>query len=259
MLLSLCLAYLWLSVCLSICLLKYICSILHFYFTLGLEAETSFFIVRDVTCVSQWLWRIHIRWDKKYIVIYLLLWPHHQRSGRPIVITLSVNMPVCPHFVYAITVGNPIKSVLGSKVKVDLGKHGKEHPALGKPLFLLPISHTFHLHLCKIIRIYHNFVQGQRNPLECQRFAVHVRVVDVAHLWHEDGFPCLCTKSWLIVFLLPLSILITKLLLLLSKNTAKRFLDRKQHQLGLIMTSRHCMIYDVTRCSLKRSCLSLGR
>ena len=36
-----------------------------------------------------------------------------------------------------------------------------------------------------IIRIYHDFVQGQGNPPECQRFAVHdeaCRVVDVANL-----------------------------------------------------------------------------
>ena len=34
-------------------------------------------------------------------------------------------------------------------------------------------------------RIYHDFVQGQGNPPECQRFAVHdkaCRVVDVANL-----------------------------------------------------------------------------
>ena len=41
----------------------------------------------------------------------------------------------------------------------------------------------------------------------------------------------------------------------LSKTTSKRCLVRKRRQLWLIMTSRHCMIYDVTRCSLKRSCL----
>ena len=45
----------------------------------------------------------------------------------------------------------------------------------------------------------------------------------------------------------------------LSKTTSKRFLARKRRQLGLIMTSRHCIIYDVTRCSLKRSCLYWGR
>ena len=43
------------------------------------------------------------------------------------------------------------------------------------------------------------------------------------------------------------------------KTTSKRFLFRKRRQLGLIMTLRHCMIYDVTRSSLKRSCLSRGR
>ena len=54
-------------------------------------------------------------------------------------------------------------------------------------------------------RIYHNFVQGQGNPPECQRFAVHdeaCRVVEVAYLWHEGGFPCPCTKWWLIIILL---------------------------------------------------------
>ena len=37
----------------------------------------------------------------------------------------------------------------------------------------------------RTIRIYHDFVQGQGNPPECQRFAVHdeaCRVVDVANL-----------------------------------------------------------------------------
>ena len=112
------------------------------------------------------------------------------------------------------------------------------------------------------IRIYHNFVQGQGYPPECQRFAVHdeaCRVVDVANLWHVGGFPCPCTKSWLIIFLLPLKIPMRKPLLLLSKTTSKRFLVRKRRQLGLIMMSRHCILYDVRRCSLKRSCLSRGR
>ena len=114
----------------------------------------------------------------------------------------------------------------------------------------------------RTIRIYHAFVQGQGNPPECQRFAVHdeaCRVVDVANLWHEGGFPCPCTKSWLIIFLLPLSIPVTNPLLSLSKTASKRFLVRKRRQLGLIMTSRNCMTYDVTRCSLKRSCLYRGR
>ena len=121
---------------------------------------------------------------------------------------------------------------------------------------------TVHVCYCKTIRIYHDFVQGQGNPPECQRFAVHdeaCRVVDVANLWHEGGFPCPCTKSWLIIFLLPLSIFITNPHFLLSKTTSKRFLLRKPRQVVLIMTSRHCIIYDVTRCSLKRSCLYRGR
>ena len=93
-------------------------------------------------------------------------------------------------------------------------------------------------------------MQGQGNPPECQRFA---------NLWHEGGLPCPCTKSWLIIFLLPVSILRTKTHFLLPKTTSKRFLHRKRRQLGLIMTSRHCMIYDVTRRSLKRNCLYRGR
>ena len=44
-----------------------------------------------------------------------------------------------------------------------------------------------------------------------------------------------------------------------SKYPSKHCLVRKRGQLGLIMTSRHCMIYDVTRYSLKRSCLYRGR
>ena len=113
----------------------------------------------------------------------------------------------------------------------------------------------------KNIRIYHDFVQGQGNPPECQRFAVHdeaCRVVDVANLWHEGGFPCPCIKLLLSIFLLPLSIAVTNPRLSLSKTASKRFLVRKRRQLALIMASRHCMIYDVTRCSLKRSCLYWG-
>ena len=39
---------------------------------------------------------------------------------------------------------------------------------------------------------------------------------------------------------------------LLSKTTSKRFKVRKRHQLWLIMTSRHCMIYDVARCHSRK-------
>ena len=52
---------------------------------------------------------------------------------------------------------------------------------------------------------------------------------------------------------------IAKPLFILSKTTSKRFLVRKRPQLKLILMSCHCMIYDVTRCSLKRSCLSPRR
>ena len=113
------------------------------------------------------------------------------------------------------------------------------------------------------IRIYHNSVQGQGNPTECQRFAVHneaCRVVDVANLWHEGGFPCPCTKLWLIIFLLSTTLhLHNKIPIFAFKNYFKRFLVRYPRQLKLILTSRHCMINDVTRCSLKRSCLYRGR
>ena len=114
----------------------------------------------------------------------------------------------------------------------------------------------------KTIRIYQGFVQGQGNPPSCQRFATSTtRQASswTANLWHSGGFPCPCTKPWLIIFLLPLSILITNPHFLLSKTTSKRFLLRKRRQLELIMTSHHCVIYDVTRCSLKRSCLYRGR
>ena len=47
-------------------------------------------------------------------------------------------------------------------------------------------------------RIYYHFVQGQGNPPECQRFAVHDE--EVAYLGHEGRFPCPCTKWWLIFF-----------------------------------------------------------
>ena len=46
---------------------------------------------------------------------------------------------------------------------------------------------------------------------------------------------------------------------MLSKYTLKLFLLRKWCQLELIMTSHHCMTYDVTRWSLKPSGLSQGR
>ena len=42
-------------------------------------------------------------------------------------------------------------------------------------------------------RIYHDFVKGQGNPPECQRFEVYdeaCRVVEVAYHGHEDRFPC---------------------------------------------------------------------
>ena len=43
------------------------------------------------------------------------------------------------------------------------------------------------------------------------------------------------------------------------KNTSKRCLLRQRRQFWLIITPRNCVIYDVTRCLLKRSCLYRGR
>ena len=48
---------------------------------------------------------------------------------------------------------------------------------------------------------------GKIHP-EYHWFEVHdkacaCRVVYIAYLWHEGGFPCPCTKLWLIIFLLP--------------------------------------------------------
>ena len=108
----------------------------------------------------------------------------------------------------------------------------------------------------RTIRIYRDFVQGQENPVECQRLTVHdeaCRVVDIAFLSLIRGWisPSLY-KVVVDYFLLPFLILVTKPLLLLSKTTTKRFLVRKRRQLGLIMTPRHNMIYDFTRRSLKR-------
>ena len=109
-----------------------------------------------------------------------------------------------------------------------------------------------------IIRIYHDYVQGQGNPPKCQRFVVHDEAC--RDIWHEGWFPCPCTKSWLIILLLPLSIPITKSHFCYEKLLqARHFLVRKRQKLELIMTSCHRMIYDVTRCSLNRSCLSRGR
>ena len=57
-------------------------------------------------------------------------------------------------------------------------------------------------------RIYHHFVQGQENPPECQRFAVHDKaywVVEVAYryLWHED-FPVPVQSGGWLLFSYPL-------------------------------------------------------
>ena len=65
----------------------------------------------------------------------------------------------------------------------------------------------------KTIKSYHDFLQRQGNPPECQIFAVQdeaCRVFNDANLWHGGGFLCPCTKWWLIIFLQPLSISITK-------------------------------------------------
>ena len=55
------------------------------------------------------------------------------------------------------------------------------------------------------IKIYRNFVQGQGNPPECQRFAVHIdacRVVDV----HEGDFPIPVQSGGWLFFSYPFSI-----------------------------------------------------
>ena len=64
---------------------------------------------------------------------------------------------------------------------------------------------TVHQFVCILLQDYKNLPR-QGNPPECQRFAVNdeaCRVVDVANLWHEGGINLSCTKSWLIIFLLP--------------------------------------------------------
>ena len=86
----------------------------------------------------------------------------------------------------------------------------------------------------KTNRIYHHFVQGQGNPPECQRFAVHdeaCRVVEVAYLWHEGGFPCPCTKLWLIIFLLSPLIVVRNPLFYL-RNYYRTFSDHKTAPTG---------------------------
>ena len=68
------------------------------------------------------------------------------------------------------------------------------------------------------------------------------------------------SNGWLFISY-QFSIPIAKPLFIISKTTgtSKHFLVRKRPQLKLILTSCHCMIYDLTRCSLKRSCLSPSR
>ena len=96
-------------------------------------------------------------------------------------------------------------------------------------------------------RIYHHFVQGQGNPPECQRFAVHDEAclfVDVAYLWHEGGFSCPCTQWWLIIFLLfPLTAVRNPLFYF--RNYCKPCSDHKttptwRHVIVKVMTS----LYD---------------
>ena len=43
----------------------------------------------------------------------------------------------------------------------------------GRQLLIPYITHTQTFRQLWINRIYHHFVQGQGNPSECQRFAVH--------------------------------------------------------------------------------------
>ena len=52
--------------------------------------------------------------------------------------------------------------------------------------------------------INHHFVQGQRNPPFCQRNATSTTRqprCGLQILWHSFGFPCPCTKWWLIILI----------------------------------------------------------
>ena len=83
--------------------------------------------------------------------------------------------------------------------------------------------------LWRINRIYHHFVQGQGNPPECQRFAVHdeaCQVMDVAYPWHEGWFPCPCTKWWLVIFL-PFPLIAVKKKLFYFRNYYRTFSDHR--------------------------------
>ena len=98
------------------------------------------------------------------------------------------------------------------------------------------------------MRIYHDFVQGQGNPPECQRFAVHDKAC--------GGWISMSLFKVMVSYFSPTSFNPhSETPLVISKC----FLDRKHGQLGAIMTSRHCMIYGITMCSLKRSCCSRNR
>ena len=86
---------------------------------------------------------------------------------------------------------------------------------------------------CRTNRIYHHFVQGHGNPPECQRFVVHDEacpVVEVAYRWHKGGFPCPCSKWWLINFLLS-PLMAVKNPLFYFRNTSERIPIIKPRQL----------------------------
>ena len=98
------------------------------------------------------------------------------------------------------------------------------------------------------IRIYDHFVQGRGKPpvSEYQRFSVHDEacwVMDVLYLWHKGGFPCPCTKSWLIIFPLPLLKVSIKIIINIHVYYKNFSYEQKLPTL---------VISDITSCMIKR-------
>ena len=65
-------------------------------------------------------------------------------------------------------------------------------------------------------------------------------------------------KSWMLQIFdtrvdFPVSVQVMVIFLLLLSILLFVSLVRKRRQLGRILTSRHCMIYDITKCTLKQS------
>ena len=156
-------------------------------------------------------------WDKPILEVnYLWLW------GTSTPNNLEKACLMCVLCIFCTFVDNNEKNnhyIEGGTRESHSRVRDLQHPGLGMPSCWLQILDTrmrfLRLSLNVVIdnKIYHDFVQGQGYPPECQRFVVHdeaCRVVDVANLWQEGGFPRPCTKSWLIIFLLRLSIPITR-------------------------------------------------